>query len=475
MTAVAPFLRPLPGNDDGRMPPASMDAERAAIGAVVLRQELLAELEELLVDDFFWPAHREIWESVKAMHGRGQKLDHVALEEDIKARGMLARLEGGGGYLIACADAVIHTENAGVHARIIREKAGLRRTILLCGMVQTRAYSGAALDDVLAQARNGVAELETTGVGQGPVRVGDEVMAAFDNIVAKHKNPDRYSVMTGIAKFDERLGGLRPGRLIVVAAPPGVGKTALAGTIVVNNAFRQVPALIISVEMDRQELIERFLAGEARVSTKEIGTGEICNDVVKRNQVWGAAAKFHEANVPLYIDDREALTISQAVGTIRRWYAKHVGIVPPKNEPPRPAIVAIDYLQLLSADEGGNDENRNLVVAGMTRSFKRVAKALRIPVLLLSQLSRAWVKRGGKPVPSDLRDSGAIEQDADQVIFPWREPEKDDEGREVRNGPGKAELLVAKNRGGPTGSIPVWWEPQFTRFENTTDFERGDG
>lgn len=474
MTAVAPYLRPIPDNDT-RMPPASLDAERAAIGAVVLRQELLAELEELLVDDFFWPAHREIWESVKAMHEHGQKLDHIAIEEDIKSRGALAKLEGGGGYLLACADAVIHTENAGVHARIIREKAGLRRAIYLGMTIQSRAYGGLSLDEVLAEARNGVADLENAGVGQGPVRVGDEVMAAFENIEDKHRNPERYAVMTGIKRFDERLGGLRPGRLIVVAAPPGVGKTALAGTIAVNSAFRQVPALILSVEMDRQELIERFLAGMARVSTQEIGSGEICNDVIKRNAVWGAAAKFHEANVPLFIDDREVLTTSQAVGTIRRWYAKHVGSVPPPNEPPLPAIVAIDYLQLLSADEGGNEENRNLVVAGMTRAFKRVAKGLRIPVLLLSQLSRAWVKRGGKPVLSDLRDSGAIEQDADQVIFPWREPEKDEEGREVRNGPGKAELLVAKNRGGVTGSIPVWWEPQFTRFENTTDFERGDG
>lgn len=472
MSTPAPYLRSVAGDD--RSMPASPDAERAAIGCVLLKEELLPDLEDLFVDDFFLPAHREIWESIRALHVRHLKLDIIALQEEIKSRGSMPKLEGGAGYLVECASSTPHAENAAVYATHIREKAGLRRAYKLCSEVQSMILGGSSLEGVTAQARTGVAELENAGVGQGPVRVGDEMMTAFANIEAKAKDPASHSVSTGIRRFDAKLGGLRPGRLIVVAAPPGFGKTAWASGVAAHNALRRIPSFMLSVEMDRQELIERFLASEASVPNGEIGSGEALLTIDRRNALMEAAGRLAEPDVPLYVDDRESLTIGQAVGTIRRWYATHLGPVPPKDQPPKPAFIAVDYLQLLTADAPEDGENRNLVVAGMTRAFKRLAKSLRVPLVLLSQLSRAWTKRGGKPQLSDLRDSGAIEQDADQVIFPWREPQKDDEGREMRGKSGPAEWIVAKNRGGQTGTIAVWWEAPYTRFDNLDDSQARD-
>lgn len=465
--AAAPPALKVVLTGDGRNAPASVEAERAAIGAVILREELLPDLEDLVVDDFYLPAHREIWLTIRALHEKGRKLDLIAIEDDLKQRGALPKIDGSAGYLMDCANAVPHTENVGHYARIIRDKSGLRKVLRLCIEVSSRVHGGGQLDDVLASARSGVADLEACGSGPGPVRVGEELQRAMDTIEDRYKNPSSHSVPTGNVRFDSKIGGLRPERLIVVAARPGMGKSAWAGGVAVHCAMRGIPALLVSLEMARQELIERFLAGEARVSTKDIGTGDVIRDEDKWRSVFGAARSL--SDVPLFIDDRDSMTTGQALGTIRRWYAKHVGVVPPKDQPPKPAFVGVDYLQLLASDENEESENRNLEVAKMTRAFKRLSKSLRIPVVLISQLNRTTDKQGRKPVLSDLRDSGAIEQDADQVIFPWRDMPKDEEGRDLMNASGPAEWIVGKNRGGPKGSIPVYWAAEFTRFENLTD------
>jgi replicative DNA helicase len=471
-SSPAPNLRSV--GPDERNAPANVEAERWCIGAVMFREAMLPDLEELQPDDFFWPAHREIWLSMLGLHGTGRKVDLLAVTDDLRARGMLARLEGESAYLIRCISEIPHMENAGYYAGIVRAKSTRRRVILLCADISSKAYGGAGdEDELLADARNGLAALENVGTGQGPVRIGLELQNVLETIEARARDPERHAVMTGISRFDTRIGGLKPERLITVAAPPGLGKSAWAGTVACYNALRGVPSLIISLEMSRQELIERFLAGEAQVSTKEIGTGEVARpeNAINMRQVFEAARRFQD--VPLWIDDRDSLTTGQVTGTIRRWYARHLGAVPSKEkqEPPRPAFVAVDYLQLI-ADDDSESENRNLAVAKMTRALKRLAKSLRIPLVILSQLSRKWATRGGKPLLSDLRDSGAIEQDSDQVIFPWREPVKDTDGREDRNLSGPAEWLVAKNRGGPTGSIAVYWAAQYTRFHNLDDSGR---
>lgn len=460
-------LKSLPGGEptSGRVPPASVTTEQTAIGIVLMREEIPPDLGELVADDFYLPAHRDIWDAIRAMAKADKRIDVVALGDEMRVRNTLPRLQDGEGYLLVCAEGVIHAENAGHYARLIREKAALRRMIHLCSSVMSRSYDGVDLEAILSEARNGVADLEMVGGGQGPVLAGDEMGNVIETIERRAEHPELYAVLTGLVRFDRHIGGLQPEKLIVVAAPPGMGKTAWAGTVAINAATNGVPSLIVSVEMGRQEVFERFIAGKARVSTKAIGTGDVVRDRATWSQkVLPAASTI--ASLPVWVDDRESLTIGAAVGTIRRWYQKTLGSVPPKDRPPRPAFVAIDYLQLLSSDDERDDEDRNKAIGRMTRACKRLAKSLRIPIVLLSQLSRAWTKRGGKPVLSDLRDSGAIEQDADVVIFPWREPPKTDEGNEIRNTSGEAEWIVAKNRGGPTGKILCYWHAEYTRFEN---------
>jgi replicative DNA helicase len=319
------------------------------------------------------------------------------------------------------------------------------------------------VDGLLGEARDRFARPRERRPGQGPVRVGEEISAALEVIESRAKDPERHTVLTGISRFDSKIGGLIPERLICVAAPPGMGKSAWVSTVAANSAKRGVPSLILSLEMARQELHERLFAGEGKLPLKDLVTGDVVRDLERSSQLLKAARSF--VDDPLYIDDRDTFTIGTLVGTIRRWYSRTLGAVPSKeaHEPPKPAFVAVDYLQLI--DDENEGDNRNLAIGRMTRALKRLAKALRIPVVMLSQLNRAQAKRGGRPMLSDLRDSGAIEQDSDMVIFPWREPELDQQGRERRGRSGPAEWLVAKNRNGPTGSVKVWWAAEYTRFE----------
>jgi replicative DNA helicase len=450
-----------------RTPPASLEAERAAIGCVLLRGELIGDFEDLRPGDFFLPAHVEIWGCIREMQQQGRPIDIVALADKLRAAGALPRLENGESYLLTCADAVPHAENAGHYARIIQQKAGLRRTIHLCASVMGRAYMGVDLDDVLAEARTGVADLELAGGGEGPVQVNETTMqTALDTIIARAESGATTSVRTGIRKFDETTGGLRPETLTVVAGPPGMGKTAWAATVLVHNARQGIPALLLSLEMGRQDIIERLLAMEARISTTEIASGRIVGTPQFSRELYPAAGRI--GALPLWVDDRDALTLGQAIGTIRRWYTKVLGSVPPQSAPPRPAIVALDYIQLLTSDNAADDDDRNKAIGKMTRALKKLSKTLRIPVVVLSQLNRTHAKRGGPPVLSDLRDSGALEQDADMVVFPWREPLKDSKGASAAppSGSGPGYWIAAKNRNGPTGFFPTYWHAPYTSFEN---------
>ena len=307
-----------------RVPPASIEAERACIGAVLLREELLVELDELVVDDFFLPAHRAIWEAIRTLTAAGKKVDAIGLEDELRMRGDLMRLEGGVSYLVGCADSLPHLEGASRHGLMVREKARLRRMIQLCAEFQSRAYGEFGdVNALLGEARDRFAEIENCGPGQGPVRVGDEITAALEVIEARARHPELYSVQTGILRFDRRIGGLVPERLICVAAAPGVGKSAWAGTVATNAAKRGIHSLIISLEMSRQELHERFFAGEGKLPVKDLVTGEVCRQHETASRLFDAARSFE--NDPIFIDDRDTLTIREVVGTIRRWYAKDKG------------------------------------------------------------------------------------------------------------------------------------------------------
>jgi replicative DNA helicase len=462
---TTPQLRPVSATE--RVPPASMDAERSVIGAALILREVPAEAAELQVDDFYLPAHRVIWEAIIGLAKRQRAIDPVALADELKISGDLLRIEGGSSYLVECASAIPVVTEVGQYVRIVREKSSLRALITICAEVSSRAYGDQAFEEIIAEARTQILNLESTGTLAEPEKIGDALVRVLDSIDERSKAPDTFAVQTGIRRFDRLTGGLREAKLIIVAARPGMGKTAWAGTVCTNAAMQyEVPAFIASVEMDRDELIERMLASEASVSTEAIATGA----VAKTDQIANVhAAARRLSPIPLWIDDRGYVTAGQVCGAIRRWYAKTLGRVPAKGEPPKLAIAAIDYLQILEEDaDDQRRARRDLALGKMTRALKQLAKSLRIPIVLLSQLNRKVTEGiGRRPQLSDLRESGAIEQDADIVIFPHRElPDDEAEAARMRNEPGDMEWVIGKNRGGRTGIVPVHWQPAYTRFEN---------
>lgn len=465
MTAL-PNTQPLRvvGSEERKLP-ASIEAERSVIGASLIRQEIPPECAEMLVDDFLLPAHRAIWEAMVECAKANRKLDPIEVEEQLKAAGNLMRLEGGMSYLLECTSGTPTAENVGHYVRIVREKALLRRLIQLCVEASSRAYGEfSSVTDFVAEVRSKVIELESTGTIAEPVKIGDEMGRVLAAIEERAKAPEKSAVYTKIHRFDRLTGGLREGKLIIVAARPGQGKTAWLGTVATNVASQGVPAFIVSIEMSVDELIERFLASDARVSTEDLATGAVVK-TERVGDVFKSAQRL--AKMPLEIDDRGTVTIGRICGSIRKWYSRNLGAVPPKGTPAKPAFVGVDYLQIIAEEE--NEERRDRALGKMTAALKALSKALRLPIVLLSQLNRKAADRaGGRPQLSDLRESGSIEQDADMVIFPHRElPVDEEEAAKARNEPGDMEWVIAKNRGGRCGIVPVHWMPAYTRFDNT--------
>lgn len=465
MTATAntlPPLRPVSANE--RVPPASLEAEQSVIGSALILGTLPPEADDLLVDDFYLPAHRAIWEALLSLAKRERPIDPLEIEAELRSAGDYLRIEGGTQYLMACASETPTATNVGSYVRIVREKAILRRVIAHCAESMSRAYGEfSSVPTFLAEHRERALELESSGVVAEPVRIGDDIGNVLNAIEERGRAPDKHAVFTGIHRFDRLTGGLREGWLIIVAARPGQGKTAWAGTVCTNSAKSGVPSFISSVEMQRDELIQRMLASEASVSTHSIANGSVAR-TDQMAHVFEAGRRL--APLPLWVDDRGSVTVSQICGTIRRWYSKHLGAVPPKGMPPKLALAAVDYVQII--DEGEHEERRDLAIGKMTKALKALSKSLRIPVVVLSQVSRKATERAsGRPTLADLRESGAIEQDADLVIFPHRDlPADEDEAARVRNEPGDAEWIIGKNRHGPTGIVGVHWMPAFTRFDN---------
>jgi len=457
-----------------RTPPADLAAEQSAIGIALLRREIPPELAELLPTDFFTPATSKIWEVMVAMQAAGTPLDLVTVDAELTSRGEIRSLPGGEAFVLECVSSVPTGENGAHYARIITDCAALRRLIASCAETASRAYGRATKAvELIGGMREQLDAIENRHVTGGPVMVGDEIDSVLAAIEDRALAPERHFIQTGITRFDRFFGGLRPEKLVVVAGPPGFGKSAWAGTVACWNALHKVPALVFSLEMARDELIERYLAAEAKVPNQELSSGRAAiRDAFGPSSDWKAvkqaASRFY--HVPLFIDDREAATRSQLAAAIRRWYARQFGRVPKKPEPPNRAFVAIDYLGLVTPDEDDDSDTHSLAIGKITRTLKKLARSLRIPIALMCQLNRGWARRGTKPQLSDLRDSGAIEADADTVIFPWRDAVKNENGEDViDSSAGRAEWIIPKNRGGQTGSVDVYWAPEYTTFLNLSE------
>lgn len=443
---------------DDRTPPHNADAEAALIGSALLYADrTLANALGLRADEFYLPAHRDAWAAIRAAEAKPASLvDIVATGAEIKAAGIESRFGEGGWWMWATntAQKACLPEQVAHYAGIVREHAAARKLIELCTEVIARAYTGTPWPELLEQARVGVGELENTGAATTTIHIAEAIRVCTEEIQSRAEGKAIPTITTGIATLDRVLVGLQGGQLVVVAARPGMGKTALACNVAAVNSLRGVPCLMFSLEMAARELAMRLLIWSTKLPARDLRAANL--DAWRA--VTSAAGEFEGA--AFWLNDR-ATKLETIVSEARRWHSKHV-----RGRKDARGMIFVDYAQLITVirEKGGNREQE---VARISKTMKGLARYLDVPVVLLAQLNREVEKRGGAPVLSDLRESGAIEQDADIVLFPHRATSSENQGD--RNLPGPAELIVAKHRNGAIGSAAVQWVPELMTFHVTTD------
>ncbi len=431
--------------------PQNLEAERSILGAVLLDNHALnAAVQVLRSEDFFLSQHRHIFERMVQLSEKQQAIDTITLMEDLARRGEL-EAAGGVAYLSQLADGLPRVTNVDHYARIVKEKSILRGLIHSTAAIQEQAFaSGDDADVILDRAESQIFQLAEDRVKAGLIGVKDLVKDGFERLEKIFSEGRRITgLATGYAGLDNETAGLQPSELIILAARPSMGKTALALNIAENVGLRQrEPVAIFSLEMSKESLLLRLLASEARVDAHKFRTGHMSRD--DWNKVTGALANLGEA--PIWIDDSASSTVLE-MGAKARRLKRDRGL----------SLMIVDYLQLVVPTGSGRQTNRQEEVSGMSRALKGLAKELKVPIVVLSQLTRAPEREDRKPQLADLRESGAIEQDADVVLFINR-PNfyKTDLPEEDR---AKAELIIAKQRNGPTGTLNFVFLARHTRFE----------
>jgi replicative DNA helicase len=431
-----------------RVPPHNLEAEESVLGSMMLSGEAIAAVVEVLKpSDFYRPAHQRIYDSVLAVYARGEPVDAITCVEELKRRQTIDEV-GGALYVYNLVESVPAPASASYYAKIVADNALLRRLIKAASEIMTAAYANPADPRAAADAAEGlIYNVARADEADQVVPLRDlvnESMAALEHI---QQRESRFAgVPTGFDDVDELLSGLQPGNLIIIAARPGVGKSSLVTNIARNVAIKGHPVAMFSLEMSRFEIGMRLLCGEAKVPWDKVRSGRVATEDWTR--IVEAAEDLHEA--PLFIVDSGNVTIVDIRAKARRMKTSRTGL----------GLIIVDYLQLMS---GGHQrlESRQQEVADISRSLKLLAKELEIPVLAVSQLNRNPETRADKrPQLSDLRESGSLEQDADIVMFIHRDDSDDPSTK------GKADLIVAKHRNGPTATIPLTFLPQLTLFRN---------
>jgi replicative DNA helicase len=438
--------------------PAAIDAERTILGAILLDNAAFYDASEKLhVEDFSLDSHRRIYAALMEQMETTQSTDVVRLGVHLENRKEIDAV-GGKGYLWSLTEGMPRRITIEQYVRIVRDKSLLRHLMLAASEAMTRAadQSEDALD-VLNAIEQKLMDLSERGATEGFFSVPDIVKTSFGSIDDLVK---QGRAVTGLAThyddLDQKTRGLQPSELVILAARPSMGKTALAINIAENVAIEgQGTVAVFSLEMSKESLLRRMLSAQSQVSLRDL-TG-FDPGVEKFNKLVQGLERL--TNARIYIDDTPAISISEMRAKARRLKQQQGG---------RLDLIVVDYLQLMSAAPAGGRrsyENRTQEVSAISRGLKVLAKELKVPVLALSQLSRASEARGGdkKPMLSDLRESGSIEQDADVVMFIHREEYYDRENPELK---GKAEVIIAKQRNGPTGSVHLAYLDKYTRFEN---------
>ena len=442
----------------GRVPPQATDVEQSVLGAMLIEREAIPKAIEILAPDAFYDQrHRRIYEAVLALFERGNPVDLITLTEELKRAG---QFEGIGGYYLSeLTTKVASAANVEYHARIIAEKALLRKMIETMTGVVGQAYDpGTDAFDLLDRAERDIFQISESQLRKGAASLSNVIKGTLEHLQAIHGREGGITgVPSGFQKLDDMTGGWQPSDLVIIAARPSMGKTALTLAMARNAALHpEHPAgvAIFSLEMRAGQLAQRLLTSEARIDAQAARTGRLSDDDWPRL----ARAAGVLANAPIFIDDTPGLGILELRAKCRRLKAEHdIG------------MVVVDYLQLMHGSAQGRGGSREQEIAQISRSLKALAKEIDVPVIALSQLSRAVETRGGdkRPIVSDLRESGSIEQDADVVGFIYRAERygitTDEHGNSTE---GLAEIILGKQRNGPIGTVKVAFVNRYARFEN---------
>jgi replicative DNA helicase len=432
-----------------KIPPHNLEAERAVIGAVLLERESLPKaIEQLRVSDFYKEGHRKIFAAMIGLFERNEPVDLVTLTDELRRRGELDEV-GGPAALAALVDEAATAAHLMAYGAIVREKAVLRELIRISTEIISQSFE--ARDDVdklLDDAERLIFQISERRMQGSAIPVRSILKDAFHHIEQLYERKEHVTgLATGFVELDHLTSGLQAGDFVIIAGRPSMGKTAFATNIAKYAAIEQRRrVLVLSLEMSKEQLVQRLLCAEARVDSHKVRTGYL--DQRDWTRLTHAAGRLSDA--PIFIDDSPALSVLEARAKARRMKAEH-GL----------ELVVIDYLQLM---RGRSPENRQQEIAEISRSLKALAKELNVPVVALSQLSRAVEARQSKePQLSDLRESGALEQDADLIIFVYR-PEK--YGLQPEDGEKVAQIIVGKQRNGPTGTVKLTFLAEYASFEN---------
>jgi replicative DNA helicase len=444
-----------------RRPPWSEDAERAVIGAMLLDADAVMRAGEHVDDTMFYrEGHRRLFRAALALTQRGDVVDTLTLADELERRGDLEQ-SGGREYLSFLVDAVPTVANVEYHARIVREKAILRRLIETSTEIVQEAFDARQpAHDLLDLAESRIFQLGQTRDRAGFARVKELLWPAMEKLEALAQRESAITgVPSGFTDLDHMLSGFQPADLVIIAARPSMGKTAFVLNIAQHAAITSKKSVaFFSLEMSKESLVQRLLASEALIDAQALRKGGRALDEAMPRLAQAAGILSH---APIYIDDTPGLGLLEMRSKARRLKSEH-----------NLDLIIVDYLQLMSGPAGS--ENRQQEVSQISRGLKALAKELGVPVLALSQLSRAPEQRTGedkgRPLLSDLRESGAIEQDADVILFIFRQEvyaERDETGRlKDPSLEGKAEIIIGKQRNGPIGSARLYFHKHYTRFDN---------
>jgi replicative DNA helicase len=443
--------------DPNRLPPQSLEAEMHVLGAMLLDKEPIAQaIERISPESFYKEAHSKIFAVVIELYDSNQPIDIVTVTERLKKRKELEAV-GGASYISLLIETVPSTANIGHYLNIVQEKAILRKLIKTASEIVERCYEGSEeVNEVLDDAEKNIFDIAQYRGREGFIRIGDLIKHSIETVENLYQRKEHVTgVASGFTDLDALTAGFHPSDLIIIAARPSMGKTSIALNIAEHCAIMEKsPVAVYSLEMSREQLVLRMLCSLARVNAHNVRTGFISekHDFPK---LVNAAGKL--AVAPIYIDDTPGMSILEMRSKARRLVARE-GI----------GLIIVDYLQLMRSSSR-RIENRQQEISEISRSLKALAKELSVPIIVLSQLNReAEARPDHRPRLSDLRESGAIEQDADLVMLLFREEYYEPDNEDVK---GQAEVIIAKQRNGPVGRLKLTFLEDCTHFENYTERE----